>query len=104
MHYVVCNRVPVLPGYEEMFEERFRNRAGKIELQPGFVRMQVLKPRSENTPFVVFTTWENEQAFLNWVDSEDFREAHRNPMPKEAFSSSGGGLEQFEVVILAESS
>ena len=44
------------------------------------------------------TYWQDEQAFLNWVDSEDFKLAHQNPMPKEAFKS-GGGLEQFEVII-----
>jgi len=102
--YIVTNRVPVKFEYIEMFEQRFRNRAGKIEKQPGLVSMQVLKPISENTPFVVMTIWESEQAFRNWVESDDFREAHSNPMPKEAFEESGGGLEQFEVIIQSASS
>jgi heme-degrading monooxygenase HmoA len=96
--YVVTNRVPVAEGFEEMFEERFRKRAGQVEKQPGFVRMNILKPKSEDTPYVVMTYWQDEQAFLNWVDSEDFKLAHQNPMPKEAFKG-GGGLEQFEVII-----
>jgi hypothetical protein len=32
--FIVANRVPVAEGYQEMFEERFRNRAGQIEKQP----------------------------------------------------------------------
>lgn len=101
--YVVTNRVPVAEGYEEMFEERFRNRAGQVEKQPGFVRMHILKPVSEQTPYVVMTYWEDAAAFHNWVGSKDFKIAHQNPMPKEAFRESGGGIEQFEVVISAES-
>jgi heme-degrading monooxygenase HmoA len=98
MSYVVANRVFVKQPYAEEFEQRFRSRAGQINQQPGFVSMEVLKPRSENTPYVVLTHWENEQAFQNWVGSEDFRHAHRNPMDKNAFLE-GGGLEQYEVIV-----
>lgn len=98
MKYVVANRVFVKPEYFEEFENRFRNRAGQINQQPGFLRMEVLKPNSDNTPHVVLTHWENEQAFQNWVASEDFKLAHQNPMTKEAFDA-GGGIEQYEVVI-----
>lgn len=99
--YIVTNRVPVANGYEEMFEERFRNRAGQIDKQPGFVRMQVLKPDSEDTPYLVQTTWQDKAAFEAWVGSEDFKIAHSNPMPKEAFDGEGK-LEMFEVLIDAE--
>lgn len=102
MQYIVANRVPVAAGYEEMFEERFRNRAGQVELQAGFVRMQILKPVQSGDPYVVLTTWESAQAFEAWVGSEDFKQAHQNPMPKEAFSGEGK-LEQFEVIIGAGS-
>jgi len=103
--YVVANRVPVAAGWEQRFEARFRARAGQIEKQPGFVRMQILRPTSEATPYVVLTTWEDEAAFHAWVGSEDFKQAHRNPLPKEAIDSDGpvpGGLESFEVIIAAE--
>jgi heme-degrading monooxygenase HmoA len=99
--YIVTNRVPVAQGYEEMFEERFRNRAGQIDKQPGFVRMQVLKPDSSDTPYLVQTTWKDKAAFEAWVGSEDFKIAHNNPMPKEAFDGEGK-IEMFEVLIAAE--
>ncbi len=98
MSYVVANRVFVKPQYAEEFEQRFRKRSGQIDRQAGFVRMEVLKPQSENTPYVVLTHWENEDAFRNWVGSEDFKRAHQNPMDKDAFLD-GGGLEQYEVII-----
>ena len=98
--YIVTNRVPLAAGWEDEFEERFRNRAGQIEQQPGFLRMEILRPCSEDTPYVVLTAWRDEAAFQAWVGSEDFRAAHANPMPKEAFDGTGG-MERFEVVISA---
>ena len=101
MEYVVANRVAVAPGWEDKFEERFRNRAGQVEKQPGFKRMQILKPVEAGQPYVVLTTWKDKSAFENWVGSADFKAAHANPLPKEAFAGEGK-LEQFEVIISAE--
>jgi heme oxygenase (mycobilin-producing) len=98
MSYVVANRVFVKQEYAQEFELRFRNRAGQINQQAGFLRMEVLKPQSEDTPWVVLTHWQDEQAFRNWVGSEDFKLAHQNPMDKDAFLE-GGGLEQYQVVV-----
>ena len=44
MNYAVANRIYVKPDFTEEFEERFRNRVGQLEQQPGFVLMDVLKP------------------------------------------------------------
>ena len=96
--YIVANRVPVANDWAEEFEDRFRKRAGEIETQAGFVSMQILKPVSDGAPFVVLTTWEYEQVFQAWIKSEDFKLAHQNPMPKEAFSGKPI-MERHEVVI-----
>ena len=98
MAYVVANRVFVKQQYCEEFEQRFKNRAGQINQQPGFVLMEVLKPQSVDTPYVVLTHWQDEQAFRHWIGSEDFKMAHQNPMPKDAFLE-GGGIEQYAVII-----
>ena len=98
MSYVVANRVFVKQQYTEEFEQRFKNRTGQINQQPGFVLMEVLKPQSEKIPYVVLTHWDSEQAFQNWVGSDDFKLAHQNPMSKDAFLE-GGGIEQYEVVV-----
>ncbi|MEW8624947.1 MAG: antibiotic biosynthesis monooxygenase [Candidatus Thiodiazotropha sp.] len=100
--FIVANRVPVAEAYREMFEARFQARSGQIEKQPGLVRMQVLKPSSPDTPYVVLTSWQDRAAFENWVGSDDFRQAHANPMPKEAFAGEGA-IEMHEVIIEAES-
>jgi len=96
--FIVANRVPVAAGWAETFEERFRQRAGQIDKQPGFVRMQILRPADVNLPYVVLTTWHDMAAFEAWVGSEDFKLAHSNPMPREAFDGEGK-LEMYEVII-----
>ena len=100
--FVVANRIFVAPEFAEDFENRFRNRAGEVEKQPGFVRLQILRPVSEETPYVVLTTWESAEHFQAWVESEDFKRAHagKNPLPAEAFTAPGK-LEQHEVIISA---
>lgn len=103
MNFIVANRVFLKPEFNDEFERRFRERAGQIDKQVGFLSMKVLKPKSENTPYVILTNWVDEQAFKNWVGSDDFKIAHQNPMNKDAFLE-GGGLEQFEIIISAESS
>ena len=98
--HVVTNRVYVHPDWCEEFENRFQKRAGQIEKQNGFVRMQILQPKSDNAPYVVYTEWESEDAFKNWVGSDDFKAAHQNPMPEEAFTQKGA-LEQHAIIISA---
>ena len=102
MNYVVANRIFVKSDYCDEFEQRFKQRAGQIDKQPGFVRMEILKPDSDGTPYTVLTHWENESAFKDWVGSDDFKVAHQNPMSKDAFSD-GGGIEMYNVIITAGS-
>jgi heme oxygenase (mycobilin-producing) len=99
--YIVANRVPVAAAWREPCEERFRTRAGQIEKQPAFGRLQVLRPADAASPYVVLTTWQEKAAFEAWVGSEDFRLAHQHPLPKEAYTGEGR-LEHHEVVLTAE--
>ena len=87
--FVVTNRVPVESNWREKFEERFRKRAGQVDKQPGFLRMEIMRPVDDDTPYLVMTVWQDEQAFLDWVESEDFKLAHQNPLPKEAYKKTG---------------
>lgn len=100
--HVVTNRVFVHADWQQEFEQRFEHRAGQIDTQPGFKRMQIHKPISKDTPYVVYTEWESEAAFKQWIGSEDFKLAHQNPMPEEAFTQKGD-LEQHTIIITAQS-
>ncbi len=98
--YVVTNRIPVASDYYQQFEQRFQRRAGQIDKQPGFVRMEILRPQDADSPYLVMTHWLNKQAFETRVGSEDFKLAHQNPLPKDAFIGPSR-MEQHEVAIKA---
>ena len=92
---VVSNRIPVASGQEAAFEQRFRGRAGLVDRHPGFVRLEILRPKSielHGAPmggseyYVVLTYWESAEAFRDWTQSEDFRRAHADRPPKEMFA------------------
>jgi heme-degrading monooxygenase HmoA len=95
----VANRIYVEPEYAEVFEQRFRERAGLVDKMPGFISNQVLRPVNEGEPYVVFTIWQSRQDFLNWVRSDEFVKGHAQSgtLPKEAFSRANV-LEMHEVV------
>ena len=98
---VVTNRIPVAPGWEEKFEDRFRDRAHLVDQSPGFVRNEVHRPRpmkmshetgewepdpDKQAYYEVKTWWESWEDFVAWTKSESFREAHSNRPPKEMFA------------------
>jgi heme-degrading monooxygenase HmoA len=92
---VVANRIPVAKGHEAAFEKRFEGRVGLVENHPGFVRLEILRPKlvtiqggqmGGSSYYVVLTYWENEEAFVAWTESEDFHRAHANRPPKEMFA------------------
>lgn len=95
----VANRIYVSREYAEAFEARFRERAGLVDKMPGFVYNLVLRPVNDGDPYVVFTTWESRQDFLNWVRSDEFVKGHAQSgtLPREAFTGPNV-LEMHEVV------
>ena len=92
---VVSNRIPVAPGHEDEFAERFRDRAGLVEGHNGFVRLEILRPSEvamhgrtmgRSSYHVVLTYWDDVASFVAWTESEDFRKAHSNRPPPEMFA------------------
>ena len=79
--YAVMNNIPVTDEGRPLFEYRFKNRQGKIEHQPGFVAIRVLRPLASNT-YVILTLWEDQKAFTAWKESTAFQNAHNKPEGK----------------------
>ena len=97
---VITNRIPVAIGQESAFEERFAARAGKVEGAPGFVRNEIVRPvpmrrdpergwveaKLDPAVYEVRTYWQSFEDFAAWAASPAFREAHKEPPPKEMFA------------------
>ena len=80
--YIVCNNISVTDEGRPVFENRFKNRAGLIENEPGFQAIRVLRPLSNDT-YVILTMWETEQNFKDWTESRSFENAHKNVPRKQ---------------------
>jgi len=98
--FVTMNRFTIDPDHWENFEDRFKQRAGLVDGEPGFIRNAVLRPAEGNgRAHIVMTLWESRDAFLAWTKSESFKKAHAKAgqTPKEWFVAPTK-LEMFEAV------
>lgn len=74
-YYAVFNNIPVSEEGKELFESRFKNRAGKVEEEPGFAAIRVLRPVNSDT-YIILTLWKDEESFTNWQQSQAYSHAH----------------------------
>ncbi|PZD95371.1 antibiotic biosynthesis monooxygenase [Paenibacillus sambharensis] len=75
-NFAVLNNIPVTDEGRPDFEERFMNRARKVEDEPGFAGIRVLRPLNSDT-YVILTVWESEEHFKDWQQSQAYSHAHR---------------------------
>jgi len=78
--FIAMNRFQVQAGRGADFEAAWRNRDSYLDQVPGFVRFHLLK--GEEGTYISHSTWESEQAFADWTESEAFRKAHGQRLPE----------------------
>ncbi|WP_235714984.1 antibiotic biosynthesis monooxygenase family protein [Halalkalibacter akibai] len=83
--FVVINNIPVTEQGKAAFEERFKNRAGLVESEPGFQAIRILRPLSDDT-YAIMTVWDNEDSFKNWQTSKSYENAHKKRGTESALS------------------
>lgn len=77
-NFVAINYINCQEDYKGRFEELFASRAHAIDRMPGFVDMQVLKPKTgEDSTYLIVSHWESEEAFKSWTGSPEFLEGHK---------------------------
>lgn len=74
--FAVFNNIPVTEEGRELFESRFKNRAGLVEQEPGFQAIRVLRPLDSDT-YVILTMWDDEKSFTQWQASQAYSHAHK---------------------------
>ncbi len=96
---VVNNRIPVHPEHAEAFETAFAKRASLVDGMAGFVSFQLLRPTNADDPYVVMTTWESQEDFEAWTNSDAFKQGHAKSgtLPREAFLGHPK-LEVYEII------
>lgn len=77
--YLTMNRFKVKLGQEEAFETIWKSRDSHLKTVPGFVAFHLMKGAEHEGGYRLYashTTWDSEQAFLDWTKSDAFRKAH----------------------------
>lgn len=83
--FIAMNRFLITSGMEGTFIEHWKNRNSYLNEVPGFREFHLLHgPETEKgTVFISHSTWESEQAFIDWTHSEAFRKAHAEAGKKQ---------------------
>lgn len=100
--YIAMNRFKVALGQEREFEDVWKNRDSSLEAVPGFVEFRLLRgksfPEDGYTLFSSHTLWASEADFLNWIRSDNFRQAHKNAGDHRSLYVGPPQFEGFSVV------
>lgn len=76
--WVLVNRIAVdTPEEADKVVQAFRHRAGKVDLQPGFLGLEVWR-EAAGKEVLVSTRWQRREDFEAWIESPAFRHAHAN--------------------------
>lgn len=94
------NRFLIAPENEQAFRERWLNREVLLKTVPGFISFQFLQgpKKDENTLYASHTVWESYEAFENWTQSEQFRQAHASAGQGKSLLSGPPVFEGFHVL------
>ena len=95
------NRFRIAPGFEDGFEELWRQRDSYLDEVPGFREFHLLKGPSheDHTLYASHTIWASRQDFIAWTESEAFHKAHAQAKAPEGTYLGHPDFEGFEVVI-----
>jgi heme-degrading monooxygenase HmoA len=99
MSVVKINAIEVPEGMGAELEQRFAARARSVEQSDGFEEFQLLRPVEGETRYFVYTRWDSEESFQNWVNSQAFQHGHARAESSDGKPvSSGASLLGFEVI------
>jgi len=99
--FIAMHRFRISPGREQEFIEIWKNRDTHLAEVPGFREFHLLQGPADDeaTVFASHSTWESEQAFIDWTHSEAFRKAHAHAGQKKDLYLGPPQFEGFDVVV-----
>ncbi len=99
--FIAMNRFKVIKGLEEAFENVWSSRRRRLDEMQGFIAFHFLKgPEGEDhILYASHTSWETKEHFLDWTNSEQFRDAHKDAGKNKPLYLDRPQFEGFETVI-----
>ncbi|AXC26564.1 antibiotic biosynthesis monooxygenase [Acetobacter pomorum] len=98
--YIAMNRFLVAPENEDAFQKRWLEREVLLKTVPGFVSFQFLKgpEKDGGRLYASHTVWDSYDAFVDWTQSEQFRQAHAGAGQGRALTAGPPVFEGFSVL------
>ncbi|ADU29625.1 antibiotic biosynthesis monooxygenase family protein [Evansella cellulosilytica] len=75
--FVVFNELHVPVEGRENVAKRFENSADKMKNIPGCLDFMFLHPEEDTDYQIVLTKWDCKESYEAWVNSDEFKEAHK---------------------------
>lgn len=97
--YVVMNELHVPKEAKETMIQRFEKSVEHMKEVDGLIEYLFLNNEKEDGKLVVFTKWESKEAYQNWVESDAFKNAHKQKREsKEQTPGNGNEVNMYTVV------
>lgn len=101
MDFIAMNRFRIHHGFEEGFEQMWRERESYLTQVPGFKAFRLLKgpDDGECRLYASHTTWASQADFDAWRESEHFHKAHAQAKAPAGTYAGHPVFEGFEVIL-----
>ncbi len=96
--FVFISHLTVPEEDHAALEAHFRNRARLVDGFPGFLYLQLLKPKGGGATHTFLTAWESREAFRSYMKSEEHQVSHSRE-PAEIMARTEVRHEAFEVMM-----
>ena len=99
--YIAMNRFKIINGHEKEFENVWKTRDTFLDKVPGFIKFNLIKGKQgeEFTLYASHSLWNSQKYFIEWTQSESFRNAHKNAGKNKKLYVGHPEFEGFEIVI-----
>ena len=96
--FVFISHLSVPEADHAELERHFRERSRLVDDFPGFLWLQLLKPRAGEATHTFVTAWEDAEAFRRYMKSEEHATSHARE-PAEIMARTEVRHEAFEVLM-----
>ena len=99
--FLAMNRFKIALGFEDGFENVWRERDSYLSEVEGFVSFNLMKGMvtEEFVLYASHSVWQSKEAFEAWTDSEHFRKAHAQASAPKGTYLGHPDLELFDSVL-----
>lgn len=99
--FIAMNRFKIAKGFEEAFEQVWRERDSYLSEVPGFKSFSLLKgpEHDDHVLYASHSIWESRAAFEAWTESDSFKKAHSQTSAPKGTYLAHPELETFEAVL-----